>query len=146
MRIFILLIALLTGCQSPGNSECPNPLVDENAEIVITRIIDGDTYEFQIKDEKFGIRLLGVDCFETRRGSRLTKQADHAGISEDSALVIGKAAKLFASEFLLQQRVQIVRDSIASNMDNYGRFLRHVFRDATNMADTLRSLKFVAGE
>lgn len=52
------------------------------------RVIDGDTIEV----EGLGnVRLVGVDAFEIRRGTRLQAQAKAAGITEEEALRRGKA-------------------------------------------------------
>ena len=78
------------------------PYSDDTCEVTISRVIDGDTYEIQHGADKISIRLLDFDCFESRRGKRLAKQAKTAGISLDSAYKLGKTAKQRAINYLLE--------------------------------------------
>lgn len=52
-------------------------------------------------------------------------QAERAGISIDSALALGKSAQALADSSFTGS-VRITRDMSYPNMDNEGRFLRHV--------------------
>lgn len=121
-----MLLQLLIAIQAC----CPH--TSDSCEVIITRIIDGDTYVFRQNDEEYTIRLLGLDCFETRHGKRLEKQAEKAGISIDSAMTLGKRAKERAINYLLNQKVKIIRDKHERNFDSYNRLLRHVIvRDSS---------------
>lgn len=123
--ILALAVALITAC-SP---ECtnPNPFVDYDSQVDVERILDGDTFTILIKGEEFSVRVLNLDCFETKHNSRLADQAAKAGISEDSAYVLGHLAKSFADSILTGQRVTIKRDSAEADFDVYGRLLRKVY-------------------
>jgi len=122
------LTFLLLSCSSTTDSskdcECSNPFVDSLATIKCIAVSDGDTWKFELKDERFSVRVLHVDCFETRRGSRLEKQATAAGITPDSALALGKLAKHLADSLMSGKQVTMMRDYDTDNMDVYGRLLR----------------------
>lgn len=97
---------------------------EEKLTTNVIEITDGDTFAIYYKNKKWKVRVLYVDCFETRRGDRLSEQAKKAGISTDSALVLGKKAKDFATEMLLNKKVDLLRDLNEPNLDIYGRLLR----------------------
>jgi len=117
---------------------CTNPYRDDTSEVVITRIVDGDTYAFLLDSEEVFVRLLGFDCFETKMNKRLRKQADDAGISPDSALALGVMQRGRAVRYLLNKKVLIVRDRRERNIDVYQRLLRHVIINGKNFKEILR--------
>jgi endonuclease YncB( thermonuclease family) len=131
MKSFIIslsLALLLLSCSSSTDSskdcQCTNPFVDSIAIVTCVSVSDGDTWKFELKDERFSVRVLYVDCFETRRGSRLDDQAEAAGISPDSALALGKLGKHLADSLMSGNKVTMMRDYEADNLDVYGRLLR----------------------
>ena len=85
---------------------------------------DGDTFRIRLGEkDSIGVRILGGDVFESRRGERLNSQAARAGISAERALERGKVAKQFAQR-LLVGTVEISRESGEPNIDIFGRLLR----------------------
>lgn len=151
MLRFLLPHLLLIGCSSnpaqPTTStpaDTSNPLLDWTARVTVTRIIDGDTWEFLERGEKIGVQVLGIDAFESRHGDRLREQADAAGISEDSAYTIGQRAKAFADSVLTGKTVTIARDYSEPWIDTYNRLLRHVSVDGSDCATMMRARGLVA--
>lgn len=124
---YLLLSLLAVGC-SAATEPClnPNPLLDYDATVTVSEVVDGDTFRFMERGEELSVRILDLDAFETRRGDRLKEQAAAAGITEDSALILGKAAKAFADSVLTGTQVRIKRDSTEPNWDSYTRLLRHI--------------------
>lgn len=144
--LFILLFALIS-CVEPCN--CPteqNIHLDYQSSVELVYITDGDTFKTEIQEETIIIRLLGIDCFETRHGTRLTEQANKANISIDSAYQIGLNTKQFAIDKLLNQSVIIRRDSTQANIDTYGRLLRHVVLNDSMFSDMLRVRNYAVPE
>lgn len=129
--IFTLVsVFFFFGCSEDEPTSCPicaNPLLDSSAVVEVTYITDGDTFEFIELGEDIKVRVLGLDCFETKRGSRLTEQALERGISEDSALSLGFQAKYLCDSLLMGEQIEIYRDSVEDNFDSFGRLLRHVY-------------------
>ncbi len=129
--IFTLVsVFFFFGCSEDEPTSCPictNPLLDSSAVVEVTYITDGDTFEFIERGEDIKVRVLGLDCFETKRGSRLTEQALERGISEDSALALGFQAKYLCDSLLMGEQIEIYRDSVEDNFDSFGRLLRHVY-------------------
>jgi endonuclease YncB( thermonuclease family) len=148
IALFIVSLILLGGCSKDETpTSCPvcvNPLVDSVARVLVTKVSDGDTFSFIERGEEIKVRVLGIDCFETRHGSRLTEQATAAGISEDSALALGFEAKALADSLLMNEQVELYRDSVEDNFDPFGRLLRHVYVTIegrrVNYQDTIISL------
>jgi endonuclease YncB( thermonuclease family) len=148
VRILLLIIVAfaLYSCSSTTDSckdcECVNPFVDSVAVVDCIGVADGDTWKFEMKGEQFSIRVLNVDCFETRRGSRLESQAEAAGITPDSALVLGNFAKHLADSLMTGKKVTMVRDYDEDNLDTYGRLLRITIVDGMRL-DSLMQVKVV---
>ncbi len=146
--IFTLVsVFFLFGCSEDEPTSCPicaNPLLDSSAVVLVTAITDGDTFEFIERGEEIKVRVLGIDCFETRRGTHLTEQALGRGISEDSALALGFQAKALCDSLLMNEQIELYRDSVENNFDSFGRLLRHVYVSKNgrriNYQDTIISL------
>ena len=134
--IIILVIIVFLGCSNPASTPA-NPFVDYRCNIIVNRVIDGDTFTWLINNEEYSIRILGIDCFETKHNDRLIGQAAKAGISEDSAYTLGQIAKAFADSLLTGKLVTLTRDSAESNFDTYNRLLRHVFIGGKSYSDVI---------
>jgi endonuclease YncB( thermonuclease family) len=147
MKKFLsLLVILLASCESEKTVviEESLPIIDYVAEVIITKVTDGDTYKFMWKGEEWRIRLLYIDTFETRNGATLQKQADKFNISTDSAKALGFKAKELAEEILIDNQVVIKRDSLEPNFDSFGRLLRTLEVDGADFADILGTRGLVA--
>ena len=125
-RIISLILCSILMASCSQNCTNPNPFIDYSSEVDVSRIVDGDTFDFLIKGEEFSVRVLNIDCFETKHNDRLKGQAERAGISVDSAYVLGHIAKNLADSLLTGKRVRILRDSTEEDFDAYGRLLRVV--------------------
>ncbi len=143
--IHIFCFVIFTACseQTVNVCTCTNPLIDRQAVVICSEVSDGDTWKFLLGADEFSVRVLGIDCFETRRGARLDSQAVAAGITSDSALSLGKQAKALADSLLRGKEVIIFRDSLEDNFDVYGRLLRHCRVGQTNLADTMLRRRLV---
>lgn len=140
IRQLLFLVFLLTiSCQNE-NIITPSNDAPTEATIVSTvvEIADGDTFGIFYKNQKWKVRVLYVDCFETRKGERLYEQARKAGISIDSALNLGLKAKEFAKQTLLYKKVELRRDFSQPNLDIYGRLLRVTIVDGKRYDSLLR--------
>ena len=117
------------GCHSDQSTTViiVDPLLDSTAQVTVGRVVDGDTFDFGIGRDTISVRIIGIDAFETRHGTRLDSQAVKAHISIDSAYVLGEVGKRFADSLLSKQNVLLVRDYKQPNFDTYNRLLRHVY-------------------
>lgn len=119
-------------------NNCVNPLIDDSSNVVITSVIDGDTYKFTLFKDVFSIRLLDIDCFEVKRTARLQEQTDRKGITLDSALALGYKARDLMDSIINGKSVLIYRDSTQYSFDGFGRLLRHVIYNNINLAEYLK--------
>jgi endonuclease YncB( thermonuclease family) len=95
-------------------------------QAVITRIIDGDTYVAEFNAKEYVVRIIGVDCFETRYSAKLRQQARKHGIPLSVAYLKGVAAKNFAESVLLAETVTLTRPNDSPDNDIHFRHLRTV--------------------
>ena len=95
-------------------------------QAVITRIIDGDTYVAEFNAKEYVVRIIGVDCFETRYSAKLRQQACKHNLPLSVAYLKGVAAKHFAESVLLTETVTLTRPNDSPDNDSYFRHLRTV--------------------
>ena len=122
--ITFILFLLSPGSPSANDTSCKNPLIDSTAIVHCIGIVDGDTWKFQLKNDIFSVRVIGLDTYETKHNERLSKQAQANGISIDSAYTLGLKAKHYADSLLTNQDILIIRDFKEKNFDSYNRLLR----------------------
>ncbi|MBM2817229.1 MAG: TNase-like protein [Ignavibacteria bacterium] len=129
IQIFTIFSIMIFSVNCSDNQACicSNPLLDSATVVHCDYVVDGDTWRFHIGNEEISVRILNIDCFEIHTGERLDGQADEAGISSDSALTIGKAAKKFMDSLITGKEIKIVRDYNESNQDVYNRLLRKCY-------------------
>jgi len=137
--LLLILLIILYSCSenTPTTNENETP-TEAVLQTTVIEISDGDTFGIYYKNQKWKVRVLYVDCFETRKGDRLSDQARRAGISEDSALALGFKAKDFAKQILLNKKVQLLRDFKEPNLDIYGRLLRITIVDGMRYDSLLK--------
>lgn len=120
-------------------SQCKNEFIDSAVTVKVVKIVDGDTFKILVQNDLISVRILDIDCFETKHNERLSKQAHKNNISIDSAFYLGNKAKLRATELLLNKEVTIIRDFKEKNIDSFNRLLRHVKIDMANYSDLLKN-------
>jgi len=127
---------------SPTDTTYSNPFIDDSSFVTVISVRDGDTFEFGIDRDTIAVRVLELDCFESRRGRRLDEQAASVGIDSEVALLIGLAAKNFAKEYLVGKKVKLIRDRNENNIDMYSRLLRKIYVDGKSYKETMCSQAF----
>lgn len=142
-KIYLLLVLLISvSCNKDtnvvnSNCVCSNPLLDSISIIKVIDVIDGDTFKVKIQNDIFSIRVLNIDCFETKNNDRLKEQSIKSNISIDSCLSLGIKARETAVKLLLNKDVTLIRNFKDNNFDVYNRLLRDVYIDTLNYADYL---------
>ncbi len=145
---FIYCCTLLFFSCSENYNQNVDPNIPTESHLISTviDISDGDTFSIYYKNQKWKVRVLNVDCFEVSKGTRLTEQANKAGISVDSALKLGLKAKDFAKVTLLNKKVDLLRDYREPNTDIYGRLLRITIIDGLRYDSLIKSLGLAVPE
>jgi len=138
-KIFLMPLFFIT-LFGLAQAQTKNPVYDDSCWVTITRVIDGDTYEFYYDSQRYKIRLVGIDCFEIHRNNRLQKQADETGINIDKAYDLGWQALRFVRDKIENKKVLLFKDYTQNNFDVYGRLLRKVWVDGYYLADSLETL------
>ena len=146
LLVIVVTIFAVKSCKevsnTPTESKFSNPFIDDSCMVKVYRVVDGDTFEFIIERDTVDVRVLELDCFESRRGTRLNEQAAAVGIDSEVALLIGLAAKTFATNYLVGKNVKLIRDRKETNIDSFGRLLRKVYVDNERYRDTMCAQAF----
>lgn len=120
--ILSLLLAGITSCtelSGPTEQDLSTP---EEAQVVA--VIDGDTIKVQNSAGQSRVRIIGIDTPEINRDGGKDECYSQSARDELNNLVYGKTVELHA-------------DATQSDVDRYGRLLRHIYVEGTNAALTL---------
>ena len=92
----------------------------------IIKINDGDTLSAFVNNENTKIRLLDVDCYETKKNKRAKFQQKYYGLSVDEVLEKGKQSRKILKKLLKDHRYIRVE---WEKRDSFGRILGKVYLD-----------------
>jgi micrococcal nuclease len=97
---------------------------------VVKRVVDGDTFELDGKDENgknLRVRLLGVDTPEKWESSKLDKDAQRTGKDKKTIQKLGQLASDYVKKLAEGKKVTLVPEQHYEDKDVYGRLLRYVY-------------------
>lgn len=97
-----------------ANAQC-------HQKVTITKVCDGDTVQIGLPEGKVNVRMVGIDCYETRKIHRAYHQAYDKRISIDEVLAKGKQASEILQKIIAQDPNKIYFDF--QGIDRYGRAL-----------------------
>ncbi|MBU0515687.1 MAG: thermonuclease family protein [Proteobacteria bacterium] len=92
----------------------------------VSWVVDGDTLEVNHRGRRVLVRLMGVDCPESRSSSKLTRQARRTGVSARLIRRWGQRATGFTRRLAAGRRVRLRFDRIGDRRDRYQRLLAYV--------------------
>ena len=92
----------------------------------IIKINDGDTLSAFVNNENTKIRLLDVDCYETKKNGRAKLQQQYYGLSVDEVIKNGKQSRKILKKLLKDHRYIRVE---WEKRDSFGRILGKVYLD-----------------
>lgn len=99
----------------------------DTVKATVIRVVDGDTFDAAFNSDTIRVRVLGLDTYETRLGSRLQKQSRRNNITMVQALDKGRKAKQYAQYLIENKTVLLHRgDTKQPEKDIYGRWLFYV--------------------
>ena len=100
----------------------------------IIKINDGDTLTALVNNEITKIRLLDVDCYETKKNNRMKFQQKYYGLSVDEVIKNGKQSRRKLKILLKDHRYIRV---VWGNRDGFGRILGKVYLDDIKSAGVI---------
>ena len=100
----------------------------------IIKINDGDTLTALVNNENTKIRLLDVDCYETKKNKRAKFQQKYYGLSVDEVLEKGKQSRKILKNLLKDHRYIRVE---WEKRDSFGRILGKVYLDDIKSAGVI---------
>ena len=131
MKKFLLLLGILLLSNSFADSKIP---------ITITKIADGDTVQVKLQSgNKFALRLIGIDCYETYLSHRAKSQAYDEKLNVNEIIKKGLVAKKYLSE--LKNNVNDVAFEFRG-IDKYSRVLSVLYFDDININQKLVDEKY----
>lgn len=131
MKKFLLLLGILLLSNSFADSKIP---------ITIIKITDGDTVQVKLQSgNKFALRLIGIDCYETYLSHRAKSQAYDEKLNVNEIIKKGLLAKKYLSE--LKNNVNDVAFEFRG-IDKYSRVLSVLYFDDININQKLVDEKY----
>ena len=106
----------------------------------ITDIQDGDTLSALVNNEDTKIRLLDIDCFETKKNARAKFQHEYYNLSFDEIIEKGKQSKKILENTLQNHRYIRVK---WDKRDSFGRILGNVYLDDIKSVGIIDINKFM---
>ena len=100
----------------------------------IIKINDGDTITALVNNETTKIRLLDVDCYETKKNKRAHFQHKYYELSYDELIQKGKKSLKTLKKLLKNHRYVRVK---WEKRDSFGRILGNVYLDDIKSADII---------
>ena len=100
----------------------------------IIKINDGDTLSAFVNNENTKIRLLDVDCYETKKNARAKFQQKYYGLSIDEVIRTGKQSRKKLKNLLKDHRYIRVE---WEKRDSFGRILGKVYLDDIKSAGVI---------
>lgn len=73
----------------------PFAVATSKIPVKLVKIIDGDTIQVKIDNNKFQVRLIGIDCYETIKIHRAYRQAYENNLSIEEVLKKGIFSKKY---------------------------------------------------
>ncbi len=138
---YVLFLLLFT-----VNAFAQSGLMRDKAKVRVLRVIDGDTFLVQYRQETVKIRLRlenprdTVDTFDTKT-QRAKKQAQRCGISVDSVKALSEQATMLMDSLLTDKKVILRRYPDQTDLGrqfSFDRLLRGVEWKGKNVAIILR--------
>ena len=96
----------------------------------VKRVIDGDTFEMDAKDENgkyLRVRLLGIDTPEKFESSKLDKDAERTGKDKKVIQRLGEMASDYVKKLAEGKKVILEPEPNYEDKDVYGRLLRYIY-------------------
>ena len=95
----------------------------------VVRVIDGDTYKVLYQGKEWSVRLIGIDCPESRKNRKAYRDAERTGGDIHTIIALGRAAKEFVKKYIKPGETVYLEFDV-QQVDRYGRLLAYVWLDS----------------
>jgi len=92
----------------------------------VLKVVDGDTLKVQFQGKEEKIRLIGIDCPESRVTPKSQKDAQRIGEDIKKIIEMGQRASAF-TESLVKEKDKVKVEFDVQKRDQYGRLLGYVY-------------------
>jgi micrococcal nuclease len=122
---FFLLLIFATSCSKRTENE-----------VLVSRIIDGDTIEILLEGQKEKVRLIGIDTPESRLNKKAKKDAKRTNTDVKEIKKMGIRAKNFLKS-IIKPGDGIRLEYDVTHRDQYGRILAYIYLSDGQMLNDL---------
>jgi len=104
--------------------------------IKVIRVVDGDTFKGIIGSDTVTVRLIGVDCPESKKNKKAYSDAKKSKDDIETIIAMGELAKEFTKKQLKDNKTVYLEFDVGRN-DKYYRILAYVWLNDTLMLNRL---------
>ena len=130
IAVLVLLVCFFWIYIIPKISEHEQRQQQNKESCIVKRVVDGDTFELDGKDENgknLRVRLLGIDTPEKWESKKLDKDAERTGKDKKVIQRLGQLASDYVRKMCEGKRVILVPEPNHEDKDVYGRLLRYIY-------------------
>jgi len=117
LLVFVVLAIVFAAIRGPEGSGLP-------AEATVLRAIDGDTLEIASGGKTYHVRLIGVDCPESRPNDKLDRDARRSKQDTKTIMALGKRATTFTRDLVEGRSCRLEYDAANRTRDHRDRYRR----------------------
>lgn len=99
----------------------------DSGPYIVTKVVDGDTFEVEVNGVKEKVRMLGIDTPEKYESGKLDRDTERTKKDKNTIKKLGKLASDYAKKLLDGKKVRLEADESQGDKDRYGRLLRYVY-------------------
>ncbi|MBU1124436.1 MAG: thermonuclease family protein [Candidatus Omnitrophica bacterium] len=131
LGVSLVTIAVFYSCEKfyslsrryhPTETSISSPQGYNYEDILVTRVIDGDTVQLESGDR---VRLIGIDTPEIHNSKKLYRDSGRAGQDIATIKELGRKSHLFTKELIEGKRVRLAFD--VERFDRYNRLLAYIY-------------------
>ena len=131
IAVLALVVYFVWNYAIPKLSEHEQRQKETSKELyTVKRVIDGDTFEMDAKDENgkyLRVRLLGIDTPEKFESSKLDNDAERTGKDKKVIQRLGQMASYYVKKLAEGKKVILEPEPNYEDKDVYGRLLRYIY-------------------
>lgn len=141
VALFVAGLLIGRGTRSPKtpDSDLSNTVPAPGNLVKCIKVLDGDTIRVKWRGNIEDVRILGIDCPETKHGKKLTQQAQSLRLKKEYVLNYGKIARSTTENWLLNRDVNLVFPGDKVQRDSFGRLLAYVEEHGVDIGERLLS-------